>query len=398
MKQIKKMLFLVMLFIMNALTGCTSTEKEKTPLKAPQNSLMDEYCYANSTDIYSLTGRYCIDGTKKKEFWLEEPYEYSLLEVNDSWLYYYIYDDEETGELKRIPLHKGEDGRDVLDVENKEMIRDTRHENGFTIVGNYYAGISYGTVAILYDMETKKTIRQGIPEQLRYPKKAETEEKYWTVWEQGENWVIWEGANGFFIQEIPSGELLELEIDNDLVLISKFDNNSLILTDDKNCYIYDIQTMKTKKRIGKEKISKAICKGLEITDHELDSFNIDYFFRNETRYFLQIDVISKKDGKREKEKIILSQNVNQSDILSYDDQMNQVMKQTEKKEDIDKTREKSNYEFIMNVSHLWFIRNNKRYYCFNETTGSLEKIDRNSPEWNVYYAVSRYDLEDGGYS
>ena len=392
---IKRMLFLVLLFCLNVVTGCTSAEREKTPLKAPQNPSMDEYCYANSTDIYSLTGRYCIDGTKKKELWLEEPYEYSILEVNDSWLYYYEYDDEETGELKRIPLHKGEDGRDVLDIENKEMIRDTRHENGLAIVGNYYVGISYGTVAVLYDMETKKTIRQKIPEQLQYPKKMETEDKQWAVWEQGENWVIWEGENGFFIHKIPSGEVFELKIDKNFELISKFDNNSLILTDGPNCYVYDIQEMKTKKLFGKEKISMAICQGLKISEHELESFIVDYYFRNETRYFLQIDVKSIKDGKVEKKKIMLSQDINESDNLSYDNQMNQIMKQTEPEKDIDRTREKSNCEFIINVDHLWFIKNSKRYFCYNETTGILKKIDRSSPEWNVYYAVSEHGLEDG---
>ena len=70
--------------------------------------------------------------------------DYSILCVNDKWLYYYFDDDEGTGNLKRVPLRKGKDKRDIMNTEHVENVRDTQYENGFTVAGDYYAGISYG--------------------------------------------------------------------------------------------------------------------------------------------------------------------------------------------------------------------------------------------------------------
>lgn len=174
---------------------------------------MVTFPYANSTDIYTSIARYALDGSKRKGLNLigTDGLDCSILSVDDKWLYYYSGDEEGTGNLKRIPLQKGADKRDVVALNKAENVRDTQYEHGFTVAGNYYAGISYGTVALLYNMNTREIIRCKIPKDLSYTKDVEPEDKYWCVLEQGKDWILWERDHGVMLQKIPTGELYTVE-------------------------------------------------------------------------------------------------------------------------------------------------------------------------------------------
>lgn len=390
-----KRTLILILFVL--LVGCgTENLIEKPQNIFSDNTVLEDYPYANSTDIYTSTERYTIDGTNRETLYLgTDELDYSVLYVNDEWLYYYDADDEGTGTLRRIPLHKGKDGRDIVDIEKKEVIRDTQHEKGFTIVGNYYVGISYGTVGILHNMDTGETVRQNIPEELLYSKNIEGEDKKWYVLAQGNDWVLW-GGNGMMLQKIPSGEISALEEEDNTATVAS-DNNYIIYAVNKHsCYQYDVEKNKKKAIAKAEQIGKALCQGLDISQKEIDSFSIDNIMVNDYRIYLQLKVKTIQKNIIEQRYVILSQNREERGVLSYDTQLNSVLKNNfvrKEKKMGKKTIYRENSSFVLNIGELWFIKS-KHYYCYDEKTNSVKEIDKDDREWNICYAVCEGGLED----
>lgn len=377
------------------LLGCEDksgvAKKEK---KAPRSEQMNHYVFANSTDIYSLTGHYAIDGTDARVLSLNEPAgEYYLEAVNDSWLYYYEYVDG-PAILKRIPLKKGEDGRDIMDVSHKERIRDMYNDQGFTIVGDYYAAITYGTVGLLYNMNTKEKVSKKVPEIVQYPKDMEMEDKDWYVLEKGSDWVLW-GGNGIILQTIPSGEITVIN-SKDADLLTESSENDLIFSEDEHsCFLYDINKMKKEKLVDRNEIHDAICKGMKRSKNELKSFHIESIFTRGSKYYLQIAAEFVQDKGYLKRYVMLSQTIEQRNELAYDPILNEVLEEngTEDQKIKSKSTIKNNMKYICNIDGYWFLEEGEKCYCFNEKSNSFKEITAADPERNILYAVDQEDEE-----
>ena len=388
-----KLVIVITIFILVACKGESTVE---TPQTVPR-SVMVYFPYANSTDIYTPTARYALDGSKKKGLNLigSDGLACSILCVDDKWLYYYADDEEGTGNLKRIPLRKGEDNRDIVDVKRAENIRDTQYENGFTVVGNYYAGISYGTVGIVYNMNTGETVRCEVPKALSYSKDVQTEDKYWCVLEQGKDWVLWEGEHGVMLQKIPTGELWVVEKGNYTMSTAEANDCVIYSTDELSCYLYDTKKNNRKLLMEENEIRKAICSGLNIAKRELSSYYIDKFMVKEDKFCMQLKVKITKNSIVERKYVVLSQMQGANEFV-YDKPLNAVLKncfmKMKNKADKQKNYDK-NIRFVMNVGEHWFLEGN-RVFCYNEKTDFVMEIDRNDPEWNICFAICKVGLED----
>ncbi len=387
---------LVILITILFLTGCGAKKTEERPQPVATNKVtMESYPYANSTDIYTSTARYALDGTSRRMINLRgsDGLERSILYVSDEWLYYYV-DDDGTGTLKRIPLHKGRDKRDIVDIEKAENIRDTQYENGFTVVDNYYAGISYGTVGILYNMDTGETVRQKVPEDLSYSKEEDTEEKYWGVLEQGKDWVLWENAHGIMLQMIPSCELRTIENRNYAVAHTKNENCIIYSTDKQSCTQYDAGKNEKNVLFGEKQIRNAICLGMGLSESELGFYRIDNFMVKDKKIYMQLKVkITKKDIVEHKY-VILSQVPGEEERLVFDQTLNTILKNNSKKRQKKKKKKVyyDNIRFVANMDYLWFMAADS-YYCYDEKTGVVKEIDRNDSEWNVSNAIWQDGLD-----
>lgn len=376
-------MLLILIFI---LAGCEDHDdpvrKEQT---APRNEKMNHYDYANSTDIYSSSRHFSIDGTKWMPLFLNESNEYALLSVNDSWLYYCESDEEGTGDLKRIPLKKGPDGRDRVDVSHKEKIRDTSNDQGFTVVGDYYAGISYGTVAVLYHMNTRETIRKKVPEAVQYPKDREMEDKKWYVLEQGDHWILWDNwEGGIFLQKIPSGELTVIKSKN-IDSITTDGNNDFVFSDDRqSCFLYDIKKQEKKKWITKKEIQNAVHNSLKRSNKKMKAYQMDSLFTQNGRYYLQIRAEVAQNGTNSREYMILSKRNDPKSELTYEVKLNKVL---QKKELGNKMK------YCYNINEHWFLEDETRCYYFNEKSQLFKRVTEMDSERNILYAVSQEEFK-----
>ncbi len=183
----------------------------------------------------------------------------SILCVDDKWLYYYADDEEGTGNLKRIPLRKGEDNRDIVDVKRAENIRDTQYENGFTVVGNYYAGISYGTVGIVYNMNTGETVRCEVPKALSYSKDVQTEDKVLVCFGAGERLGFVGGRTWRYVTKDTNRRTVGCRKRNYTMSTAEANDCVIYSTDELSCYLYDTKKNNRKLLMEENEIRKAIC-------------------------------------------------------------------------------------------------------------------------------------------
>ncbi len=388
----------VAIIIIVLLAGCGRKSVEKISQNISP-SIMETFPYANSTDIYTSTARYALDGSKRKGLNLigTDGLDCSILPVDDKWLYYYSGDEEGTGNLKRIPLQKGADKRDVVDLKKAENVRDTQYEHGFTVTGNYYAGISYGTVALLYNMNTREIIRCKIPKDLSYTKDVEPEDKYWCVLEQGKDWILWERDHGVMLQKIPTGELYTVEKKKHTMFTAKRNDCVIYSTNKKSCYLYDVKDNSKKIFMEEKQIRKAICSGMNIPETELHSCCIDNLMVKEDKFCMQLKIKIKKRNTTEEKYVILSQKQGENDFFVYDKFLNSILRKCAEKRYKKEEKKKADDEkirFVMNVDGFWFLQGND-FYCYNTETGLVKEINENDTEWNVAYAVYKDGLEDG---
>lgn len=358
----------------------TSNREMNNRSQSKKGSAMKLYPYANSTDIYSLSGRYALDGTNKIElpFMQKSNSDINITYVNDEWLYYCEYNDGEGGLLRRIPLYKGNDNRDVVDEKKTQIVRDTKNENSFVINGNYYAGVSYGTVVMLLNLETKQIVRKKIPAEIAYSKSAETEEKYWRVVEQSDNWILWGGDYGAMLQMIPSGEVHLFET-KPVVMAKKGRNCLYYTTDSKNCYRYDFLEKKKTLCLKQKTIHKIVGEHLKINEEKI-TCKIDSIISNESKIFLQIKVKYLKQ-KNAKTKYI---------ILGYSERNAQFMIDKNKTSILEESKQA---KFLAHIGSVWYLYNGD-YLCYNETTKKYKLIDANTPEWNMSYAVATLGIRE----
>ena len=379
------------------LVGCGADSTIENPQQENMDySAMKAYSFANSTDIYNATGIYALDGTGRKGLYLvgTNGLDYSILCVNDKWLYYYFDDDEGTGNLKRVPLRKGKDKRDIMNTEHVENVRDTQYENGFTVVGDYYAGISYGTVAIVYNMNTKETVRHKVPKELAYSHEVETEDKYWQVLQQGDDWVIWENSKGVMLQEIPSGKMKVIEKGNGIAVLEKKKNSIIYSTDNRSCFQYDIEGDKKEIVMKEEQICSAVEKGLGVSEADKVSFSIDDLMVKDDQYYMQLKVKVTKANSMEHKYVMLSQREGENGLFEYDETLNAILKKytvLHKKKKGKKKVSYANNKFVMNVERYWFLQD-RDSYCYDAKTNTVKKIDNNDPEWRICFADSTFGL------
>ena len=354
-------------------------EQNKIDEKKTENPVMNLYPYANSTDIYSSNARYALDGTKKSELphMLGLSNDMDIIYVNDKWLYYCEYNTDKGDLLRRIPLHKGKNHRDIVDESKAEIVRNTYNENGFTVNDNYYAGISYGTVVMLMNLETKHTVRKKVPAQIAYPKKADTEAKVWTAWEQDKNWILWVGECGTMIQMIPSGDIYLLETKR-ILGARKGENCIYYTTDSKSCYQYDFLKKKKRLCLNQDDIHKLINGQLDLTNAEKKTYKINSILSDKSKVYWQVE--AKYSIKEEMKKKYV--------ILTYDEKG----KQFTVDETLTKVLEKRQASrFIMHICSKWYLFDGD-FLCYDETTKKVKKIDVNTPEWNMSYACTRLGI------
>lgn len=353
-------------------------KKETNGSKTQKEISLEMYPYANSTDIYSLSGRYALDGTKRiaLPFLQNTDESVNIAYVNDEWLYYYEYDEEEGGPLKRIPLHKGKDNRDVVDEAKAQVVRNTKNENGFVVHGNYYAGVSYGTVVMLLDIETNQAVRKKVPDEIAYAKDVVTEDKYWGVLEQGENWILWEGDSGVMLQLIPSGEVYVIER-KPVTMVKGGKDCFYYSTDSKSCYKYDLSQKEKVLCFKESDIQKIISEQLKISEREKISCRIDNILTNDSKIYWQIKVRYPEKAKESTQYI----------VLSYGENGNQPVIDRDMEDILEAVK---NGRFLTHIGAYWYLYNGE-YMCYDERTKKYKKIDMSAPEWNVAYAVSALD-------
>ena len=342
------------------------------------------YPYANSTDIYSVNGRYALDGTKRKEihFLHNEGYDVNIVYVNDKWLYYSDYYDGENGMLRRIPLHKGKDNRDIVDEKKAECVRDVYNENGFTVNGDYYAGISYGTVAMLWNLETKQKVRQKIPEEIAYSHSEETEDKYWYVLEQNDDWILWEGEHGTMLQMIPSGQVYAIE-KKPVEMVIQGNNCIFYTTNSKCCYKYDFIKKEKTLWLKEAQIKNIVCDKLKLSKEVAFSCIIDRVMSDEKKIYWQIRVRTSKQKSSGTRYIVLTQSRDSDELPSYDENLTDILQKYGS----------GKSKFLVHIGEYWYLQNNG-YFCYSARTNEVKKLEANDPEWNILYAV----LPEGIYS
>lgn len=375
----------VVIFLLLGITSFFSRVKKEEMKKenSVRNEWLQAYPYANSTDVYSINDRYALDGTKRIMLpgcMRANGFETDIAYVSDKWLYYYEFDDEENGMLRRIPLHKGEDNRDIIDLENMECVRDTKNENSFTVNGEYYAGISYGTVAMLWNMETGQIIRQKIPEEIAYPKKVMTEDKYWYVLAQSDNWILWGGEYGAMLQMIPSGQLQILE--RKAVIMAVHGRDYLYYaTDQKKCYKYNLNTREKKLWLNEEQLQDIVRNKLNLTKETIISCNLDCFFSDDKKIYWQLRVKLSRGDESEKKYVVLSQSLNSDELPVYDGALTDILQKN------------GASGYFMHVGPYWYLQK-ESYYCYNQEKREIKEITENDPEWNIAYALSPWGVEE----
>lgn len=336
-----------------------------------------DYQYANSTDIYSMDGRFDLNGENKRElpFFLKKE-NISIAYVNDDWLYFYEdYEEGETGKLKRIPLHKGDDHRDVVNGSKAEVVCDTYAQNEFLVNDDFYAGISYGTSAILLDMKNGKTIRKAVPESIQYPKKVEMEEKIWEVLEKSKDWILWRGDYGTMIQHVPTGEVTVLE-KKSIEMATKSRNCLYYSINTKNWYQYDFANQQKIKIFGEQDIKKVINNYFHLNNtKQFKDYIIERAICNSDKIYFQI-VFKKSKERKRRQYVMVKYDIDEKS-LKVDKEIQDLLER---------------YKNIMVLGEIysnWYLYDGN-YWCYNNR--KLKKIYIHSPEWNRCYGKSQLGL------
>lgn len=204
------------------LCACSNNtvRENKQNTKNNKPSEVNEYPYANSTDIYSAEldalwkTRYyqCkLDGTDKKEIFLgedESGYGYAILSVSNTYLYFYECNEDGKIRIWRVSLKKGDDGRDQIHSKPDSVTDWLELSSNYTVVDHYFVKIGNRTSQIK-NIDTGQEDKGQLPEILNINNRK-TKESEWFVLGKGNGWVLW-GGSALMLQMIPSNECIALE-------------------------------------------------------------------------------------------------------------------------------------------------------------------------------------------
>ncbi len=76
--------------------------------------------------------------------------------VDDKALYFYLWDEDNSWWLYRIPFTKNKKGQVVLDYANREQLYDTSNMEAFAVAGNYFVGLTKHQVMVTMNIADKR--------------------------------------------------------------------------------------------------------------------------------------------------------------------------------------------------------------------------------------------------
>lgn len=405
-----KRTFCLLAMVCIVLTGCSpdgqSVEKE-VPQKSVSDSSIHEqkkeshlnYPWANSTGIYTMKDyggiiggiiQYDRDGEVKDVIgssYISSYNDYCMLKVDDEWLYFYLWDEENSWWLYRIPFIENENSQIVLDYENKEKIYDTSNMWDFCVIGNYFVGLTKQQVMLTMNMESKRNKEtKKLPESLRYSSKKD---EYWTIVGYGEDWVLWLG-NGLFLQKVPSNEIIQLETKKNVWYDYVFEieeKDFLCLNADEcecKCYKFDgTSKLIFDKAMVKNEISKMFSEEIEIKKCQ-----IDRVVKRDEKLYLQIKYRKKEGNWTERYALLVFDN-NTKKFLC-DEDLNYCLPSISL---ISQWWEMPEADFLGIYEDNWYIQRGEEVYVYNEEFKTFKLIKKGDPEWNCFYAINQSGLD-----
>lgn len=387
------------------LCACSNNtvRENKQNTKNNKPSEVNEYPYANSTDIYSAEldalwkTRYyqCkLDGTDKKEIFLgedESGYGYAILSVSNTYLYFYECNEDGKIRIWRVSLKKGDDGRDQIHSKPDSVTDWLELSSNYTVVEHYFVKIGNRTSQIK-NIDTGQEDKGQLPEILNINNRK-TKESEWFVLGKGNGWVLW-GGNALMLQMVPSNECIVLETRGNTNQASVSIRNNRIyyaLENEKgvSCWVYEVGLRKKKQLAGEKSLEKGLYRELAISKKKIQSYKLEWITFYENKCYLQFIVSYREKRKVKKKYYMLSVNADIDKKVYQETKLNQILRE---KSYIEKeTEEKVIFEhdkskYIGHVGDLWYIQA-KTIYCYNMKTEKLKKISSRDPEYNMYFAI-----------
>lgn len=401
----------VIVMILLLCTGCSSTNTvREVTSNHNQKSEDKEYPYANSTDIYSAemnafweTEYYqCkLDGTEKRSIYLgedESGYGFSILSVSDAYLYFYDCEEDEEVKVWRVPLKKGKDGRDIVSGKPEPVTDWIVLWSNFAIVDDYFLKAG-NRACLIKNIDTGREDKRQFPESLNLSKKK-AREREWFVLGKGKGWVLW-GGSALMLQMVPSNECIVLETNDitDQAAVSVRNNKVYYALENQNgvsCWMYDIVSKEKEKMAGEEKLKKELYQGLAISEKNMKSCKVDEIILDGNKCYMQFIVSYSNKGKTKKKYCMLSINGDKQEEVNEEKKLNQILGDPSLvKQDTEETThpEYEKRRYLGHIGDLWYIQAGS-IYCYNEKTEELKDINKNDPEYNMYFAISKIELED----
>lgn len=401
-------LFILISILLVACSDHTVQKNEQKQKTSNRWSETDEYPYANSTDIYSAemnafweTEYYqCkLDGTEKRSIYLgedESGYGFSILSVSDAYLYFFECEEDEKVKVWRVPLKKGEDGRDIVSGKPEPVTDWIALWSNFAIVDDYFLKAG-NRASLIKNIDTGKEDKKLFPESLNLSKKK-ARERDWFVLGKGKGWVLW-GGSALMLQMVPSNECIVLETKDitDQAAVSVRNNKIYYALENQNgvsCWMYDIASKKKEKMAGEEKLKKELYQGLAISEKKMKSCKVDRILLVGNKCYMQFIVSYSDKGKTKKKYCMLSINVDKQEEVNEEKKLNQILGDPSlvKQDTEEKTHpEYEKRRYLGHIGDLWYIQAGL-FYCYNEKTEELKEIRKNDPEYNMYFAISKIEL------
>ena len=402
-----KRLFYLLTMVCILLTSCSfqeQPEEEGLPpvtvsggsIYVPQNvgNHMD-YNWANSVGIYRMKDdggiiQYNRDGELIDEAEVSEVCSYStpyIWQVDDTGLYFYLWDEENSWWFYRIPFTKNKNGQIVLDYENKDRLYDTSNMWKFDVVGNYFVGLTkYQQVLVIMNIENKREKKfKKLPESLRYFSESD---EYWAFLANGEDWVMWRG-NGLFLQKIPSNEIIRLETKKNIWYNAAYEmeKKNIVCFDKDKCKCKSYNFDGTSKLVFDKAAIKNIIGKMVPGKMEIEKCKIDNIIKRKERFYLQIKY------RKKKEKWTYA-------LLVYDNTIGKFLCGEERNNCLPPNKlfpswwEMPEDAFLGIYEDDWYFKKGEEAYLYNEEFKTFKVIRKGDPEWNCFYAVNSNGLEE----
>lgn len=402
-----KRLFYLLMMVCILLTSCSFQEQPEEKGLPPvtvsggsihvQKKLKNhmDYAFANSTGIYRMKMdhgiiQYNRDGQVIDEaeasdvcsFSSKPYYEPYMYYVDDKALYFYLWDEDNSWWLYRIPFTKNKKGQVVLDYANREQLYDTSNMEAFAVAGNYFVGLTKHQVMVTMNIADKRDKKFK-----KLPYLSENCED-WMVLKEGEDWVLWWG-DGLVLQKVPSNEIIRLETKRNVWYDATYEmgEKDIICFNIDKCECKSYRFDGTSKLVFDKAAVKNVIGKMLPEKMEIEKYKIDNIVKKEEKFYLQIKY------RKKKEKWTYA-------LLVYDNTAGKFLCGEERNNCLPPNKLFSSWwempegSLLSIVEDNWYFRKGKEAYVYNEEWKTFKVIRQGDPEWNCFYAVNDNGLEE----